>query len=316
MRTLTQFRRWLPVVLLACSFSPWMWAQDAPVQPAPASSTSSAQDPREIVRRSVEMDHHNYEKAQHYTFKYRDVEREFDRKGAVKSEKAKTYDVTFYYDEPYERLILEDDKPLSDKDQKKEEEKLEKFLKKYRNESESDREKRARKRQEEREKGRAWLKDILNAYDFRLLPDETVNGVETYVIECTPRKDFHPTQPHGDVLGKIKGKLWIEKKDYNWVKAEAAAIDTISFGLFLLRIHPGTLLTFDQLKINDEVWLMRRFYLKGSARIALFKNEAGEEEQIFSDYKKFETTSRMSPAHELPAEEQKPAPAPAVNPPK
>ena len=98
------------------------------------------------------------------------------------------------------------DKPLDEKEEKKEEEKLNKFLAKYRDESESDREKRLAKEKKEREEGRLFLKDVVNAYDFRLLGEETVEGVDTWVIEATPRPDFHPTQPHADMLKKIKGK--------------------------------------------------------------------------------------------------------------
>jgi hypothetical protein len=125
------------------------------------------------------------------------------------------------------------------------------------------------------------------------------------VIGASPRKDFHPTQPHADILAKVKGKIWIEKKDYNWVKAEAESFETISFGLFLLRIHKGARLGFEQVRVNDEVWLVRRFYLSGGARLALLKNEAVEQEDTFSDYKKFVTTTRIIPGREVPEEKPK-----------
>ncbi len=83
-------------------------------------------------------------------------------------------------------------------------------------------------------------------------------------------------------------------------------MDTISFGLFLFRIHKGTRLSFEQLHLNDEVWLTRKFYLNGGARIALLKNETVEQESTFSNYKKFATTSRILPGvKEVPAEQPK-----------
>jgi hypothetical protein len=273
------------------------------VTEAKAPELSPASDPKEIIRRSVEADHRSWELAQSYTCQQREVEKKLGKNGEVKSTEIRTSDVNFYYGQEYSRLILKDDKPLSDKDQKKEDEKLEKFLSKLRNQSEEEREKRAAKEKKQREELRAFLRDMVNAYDFKLVAEETVNGADTWVIEATPRKDFHPTQPHGDVLAKIKGKVWIEKKEYNWVKAEAETIDTISFGLFLFRIHKGTRFEFEQLRLNDEVWLVRRFYLNGGARIALLKNEAIEQEDTFSNYKKFATTSRILPGvKEVPDE--------------
>src|SRR5262245_52926853 len=82
-------------------------------------------DPKEIVRRSVEADHRSWELARNYTCQQREVEKKLGGKGEVKSTEIKTYDVNFYYGQEYSRLVLKDDKPLSDKDQKKEDEKLE-----------------------------------------------------------------------------------------------------------------------------------------------------------------------------------------------
>jgi len=58
--------------------------------------------------------------------------------------------------------------------------------------------------------------------------------------------------------------------------------------------------------LNDEVWLVRRFYINGGARLALVKNMAMEQEDTFSNYKKFVTTSRILPgAKEVPADPPK-----------
>ena len=265
-------------------------------------------DPKEIVRRSVEVDHHNFERAQKYTCTQREVLKHLDKNGKVKGTEIKTWDINYYFGEFYSRLVQVDDKPLSEKEQKKEDEKLEKFLAKHRKESEDDREKRRRKQEKEREEGRAFVRDVVNAYDFRLLGDDHVSGEETWVIEAIPRKDFQPTQPHADILKKIKGRIWIEKKDFNWVKVEAEAIDTISFGWFLFRIHAGSRFVLENTHVNNELWAFRRLYINGSARIALLKNEIAEQEDVFSNYKKFSTSITILPdMKEVPAE-QKPAP--------
>lgn len=252
-------------------------------------------DPKEIMRRAIEIDHGNREKVRNYTCQNRQVIKQLDKHGDVKSTEIKTFDINFYFGEEYQRLVAVNDKPLDEKEEKKEEEKLNKFLAKYRNESESDRDKRLAKEKKEREEGRAFLRDVVNAYDFRLLGDETVEGVDTWVIEGTPRADFHPTQPHADMLKKIKGKVWIEKKNYNWVKVEAEATDTISFGLFLFRIHPGSRFAFQQTYVNNEVWIMKRLDIHGGARVALFKNENIDQEDVLSNFKKFVTTVTILP---------------------
>lgn len=284
-------------------------AQTQPQTPEAAPDNEAAQlpptnDPKEIVRRSVEIDRKTLELARSYTCTHREVLKHLDKHGDVKSTEIKTYDISFYYGEEYSRLTLVDDKPLSEKEQKKEDEKQEKFLAKYRNESEEDREKRRNKEKKEREEGRAFLRDVVNAYDFHIVGEEELEGTPTWVIEATPLKDFHPTQPHADMLKKIKGKMWIAKKDYSWVRVEAESTDTISFGLFLVRLHPGSRFNFQQMHLNNEVWLMRHFYLNGGARIALLKNELIEQEDTFSNYKKFSSSVKILPGvREVPAEQ-------------
>jgi hypothetical protein len=271
-------------------------ATPQPAAPETASSTPAlppTSDAREIVRRSVEIDHHNFERARNYTARQREVEKEIDKNGKVKSTRIKTYEIMFLGGEPYSRLIEKDDQPLGEKDRQKEDEKMEKFIARHRDESEHDREKRLAKQEKEREEGRLFLRDMVNAYDFKLLGEEQIEGKDTYVIEATPRKDFHPTQPHADLLQKARGRLWIEKQDYNWVKAEGETIDTISFGLFLARIHKGSRFTFEQTRVNDEVWLVRRIAVSASARLALVKNFAVEAEDTFSDYRKFTAGTRI-----------------------
>ncbi|MFI5103557.1 MAG: hypothetical protein ACHP79_01420 [Terriglobales bacterium] len=252
-------------------------------------------DPKEIIRRAIDIDHRTLELARSYTCQQREVLKNLDKHGNVKSTEIKTWDVNFYYGQEYSRLVQKDDKPLNDKEQKKEDEKQEKFLAKYRNESDSDREHRLAKEKKEREKGRLFVRDMLAAYDFRIAAEEQVDGADVWVIEATPRKDFHPTQPHADILTKAKGKLWIEKQGYNWVKVEGEVLDTISFGWFLARIHPGSHFVIEKTHVNKEVWLPRRFYVKGGIRIALVKNELAEQEDILTGFRKFSTSSRILP---------------------
>jgi len=274
-----------------------LFLQAVAQQPEHTGTTSpaAALDVREIVRRSVETDHHNWEKARNYTCQHRVVEKELEKSGKPKSTKTQTFDITFYYDEEYSRLVQKDDKPLTPEEQKKADNQLNKFLEKHRNESEDSRKKRLAKQEKERQETRAFLRDVVNAYDFKLVGEEQVDGIDAWVIDAIPRKGFHPTQPHADILSKIKGRLWIEKKEYNWVKAEAEVVDTISFGLFLARVHPGTKLSFEQMYVNDEVWLVRKFSMNASARLALFKNAAFEQEDTFSNYRKFSTAVRILP---------------------
>ncbi len=258
---------------------------------------------KEIVRRGVEADQHNDELARNYTYHQRSAQKEVGKDGKIKKEETKTYDITILYGQEYSRLIQKDDKPLSPGDEKKEQEKLDKFISKHKNESDEDRRKRAEEEEKQRKKDRALFQDLANAYDFKRLDDEQIDGHSVYVIEAIPHPGFHPTQPHADIFSKLKGKLWIDKQTYEWVKAEAEAIDTISFGFFLARLHKGSHIIFEQTRINNEVWLPRHWFIDADARILVFKNSDFQIDTTYSDYKQFKTAVKILPGvREAPAD--------------
>jgi len=169
-----------------------------PHQPSPAESAVAqflpTNDAKEIVRRSMEIDRRTRNLARNYTCQQREVIKHLDKQGNVKSTEVKTYDVV---------SIMAKNIPGSSRwtisrsatGKKKEDEKLEKFLAKLRNQSPEERQKRSDKEKKEREESRAYRLDVANAYDFRIVGEEELEGVNTWVIEATPRKDFKPHNP-------------------------------------------------------------------------------------------------------------------------
>jgi hypothetical protein len=295
----SKHRKALLAALLVVTCAAALRGQESPA-PAPAAPAARQElppthDPKEIVRRALDVDQSDFQLARDYTFEERDDMKFLDKHGAVKKREITTSDVTILYGQPYTRRIQKDDKPLSEKDERKEEEKVDKFIAEHKNESDKEREKRLAKQEKERQEGRAFVRDVINAYDFRMVGDEQVDGHDTYVIDATPRKDFRPTQPHADVLPKLQGKLWISKKDYGWVKVEVETLDTISWGVFVLRIHKGAQLRFEQTYVNDEIWLPRRISLNAGARLALVANDQVDLDTTFSKYKKFTSGVRILP---------------------
>ncbi|HYL91930.1 MAG TPA: hypothetical protein VEW69_02110 [Alphaproteobacteria bacterium] len=267
----------------------------SPAQQATNGDPPPTRDPKEIVRRAVEINSSAAELSRNYTYQRHEVKKHLGPCGEVKSSYAKTWDVTNLYGEPYSRLIEWNGKPLSERSEKREEEKLERFFDNLKDESEEHRQRRQAKERKQRDKERAFFRDVVNAYDFHLVGEEVVDAREVWVIEATPAEDFHPTQPYANFLPKLKGKVWIDKQDYTWVKVEAEAITTIPLGLFVARIHKGTRFGAEQTRLNDEIWLKRRFYVEANARVLLISNRGVELEDTFSNYRKFSTKTKILP---------------------
>jgi hypothetical protein len=77
-----------------------------------ASPPTVAQNPRDIVVRSIKADHDTAEIAAQYTYQQRDVVKELDSSDRVKKTTIELHEIMFLGGQRYERLIGKDDKPL------------------------------------------------------------------------------------------------------------------------------------------------------------------------------------------------------------
>ena len=251
---------------------------------------------RQIMERAVAKDIVNWQAAKDYTFLERTREDALDGDGNVKSSKSETREIMVLYGEPFERLVAKDDKPLSEKEQQKQNEKFDKETRKRENETPEERQKRMRKYEKERDDERAFVREVLDAYDFNLLGSETANGRGVWVIDGVPRPGFEGKRRESKMLPKIKPRFWIDQQDYSWVKLRAEVIDTLSFGVVVARLHKGSVFEMQQVRINDELWLPQRFDVKLDARVALLKGVNENVHVIYSDYRKFRTETKISVA--------------------
>jgi hypothetical protein len=296
-------------------------ATSAAQPPSPASPSSSAipdltpgpdgklsqQQMQNLFRIVGEKDMENHKRERDYTYVEREIQNNLDGKGQVKSKEIKTYEILDIYGEQVQRLIAKDDKPLDTKDAAKEEEKIQKIIDKRKNESEEDRRKREQKEEKDREDDRKFETEVADAFNFKLVGTELVDGREAWVIDGEPRPGFEPHTKGAKFLSKFRGRVWIDKTDLQLTRMDIEAIDTVSIGLVLARIHRGTRVTLEQTRVNEEVWLPEHVTFKLDARLALLKGYKIDGEQTYRDYKKFRTSTKivgMGEVKEQPAAEQ------------
>ena len=251
------------------------------------------QDAREIVRKSVELDQSNWLRMADYTWIARSRERHFDSRNQVTSSHEEGWETLILDGEPYRRMLERDDQPLPPDQQRKEQEKMDKAVARLQSESAQQKQRRMADYEKERRRERAFLLEIPDAFDFHLEGDQKLDGEDVWVISGEPKTGYHARSREGRALLKIRGKMWIEKAGYQWVRLEAQTTATISFGLFLARLNPGAQLEFEQMRVNAEVWLPKREYVKGSGRIGLVKRIAMDEEVTWSNYQKFRVESKV-----------------------
>ncbi len=259
------------------------------------SGVSSAAEPEaaEIVRLAFEYDEQNDKLARNYTFHERDEERDFNKKGEMKSTKSKTYDITMLDGSHYQRLIARNDQPLSPKEERKEQRKLDKSIERMRKETPKQRAKRRAKEEKRKAEERKWIPEILNSFHFRLAGEETIDGIETYVVEADPKPGYKATFKKARFLTKLRGRMYIAKQDHAWVRIHAETIKKVSFGWALFRLGKGSVMEVNQRQINDEIWLVDRFRVRFKARLGLVKGFNREVVSTFSNYRKFSADSNV-----------------------
>jgi hypothetical protein len=276
------------VLTLGCAF-----AQDS------AAPSLSQDQIRDLIRQTAANDMENDKRQRDYTYIQREEEHHLDGKGQVKSTETKTSEVLEIYGEQVERLIAKDDKPLPEKDARKEEEKIQKLIDKRKNESEEERDKREKKEEKDREQNRQFVREVADAYNFTFVGIESLSGRDAYVIDGEPRPGYEPHLKEAKILPKFRFRAWIDKDESQWKKLDIQCIDTVSFGLFLARVHKGSRIIIEQTRINDEVWLPQHIAVKIDVRLALLKNFDVEDDITYRDYKKFRTDTKIIPVGEV-----------------
>jgi hypothetical protein len=253
----------------------------------------------EIVSQAMKRDVNNWEMEKNYTFVERVEQRELNPDGSLKSEKSETEEVIFLSGQPYTHLIRRNDKPLSQDEARKVEKKLTDTMDKRGHETAAEHQQRLLDFDKRHQQEHAFLLEVPEAYDFRIVREETLNGRPAFVISGEPRESFRPSLNAARVLPKLRPELWIDKNSYQCMKMEANVIDTIVWGGFLLRLHPGSHIELEQTLVNDEVWLPQHARMNLDARVALFKTIRLDVDVTFSDYKKFRTDSKVISVEEV-----------------
>lgn len=253
------------------------------------------EDARSLVVRAVAADDHRDRLARDYTYKLRNERRELDADGGIKSVHTRIDEVLYIGGNRYLRPLEKDGKPIADAEQHKEQAKLDRAATEASRLTEAAHNKRIEDEERSRAKRRAQFKDVPDAFDFRLVGETVIDGRGAYEITAAPRAGYQG-ELRG-ILSSLQGTLWIDKMDFNWVKFEAEVLKPFSLGWFLARIGEGTHITYEMMRVgtsgDDELWVPKDISLKASARLVLLKKIDIEQKVTFSEYRKFQTDSRV-----------------------
>jgi|SRR5579885_587597 hypothetical protein len=239
---------------------------------------------QEIVRKSVEATDRNWKEAPNYVYTLREVEEKLDSHGRVKSRTVNTWEVSVLEGSEYKKLLRRDGKPLSKEEEEAEERKYEAEKLRREHESPSERAKRIAKYQRERKQDHAMMHEMANAFAFKLVGEETVDGHRCYVLDATPKPGYAPHSRETKVLTGMRGKMWIDKETFQWVKVEADVIHPVSF-YAVATVGPGTKFVLEQTPVGDGIWQPKRFAVRVNASVFWISRNSSEED-VYTNYRR------------------------------
>lgn len=221
-------------------------------------------DAREIARSSIAATERNWCARIHYNYIERDETHRLGPDGRMQSQDVSLSKIITFDGVPFEQLMEHNGRPPSPEEKRKQDAQLEKLKR------ETPAERAARLRKEKQEIA-ALTHDVLEAFDYRLIGTEPVNGRPAYVLQATPRSIYHAENKYGKLMSKVEGKIWVDREDMVWVKVEGHVNQPFSMGLFLARVLHGTSIMMEQTRVSDGIWLPRQIEVRASAKILFVK---------------------------------------------
>ena len=240
-----------------------------------ASPAAPRYDAGTIIRRSVEANAEDWKAAPQFDYFERDRE---------ENGETRTYEVIMILGSRYERLVAVNGKPLTAEQQAQEEQKLKAAIAERKKESPQEREKRVANYKEERERDHLLMQEMTKAFDFKVVEESRLGNHQVYVLEATPRQGYNPPDNKAKVLTGMRGKLWIDKQTFQWVKVEAHVIQPVSIAGFLARVEPGTRFELEKMPVAAGIWLPSHFAMKAKAKELLVFTHHEHEEETYYGY--------------------------------
>ena len=106
-----------------------------------------------------------------------------------------------------------------------------------------------------------------------------------------PHPGYHAQGKYGKMFSKLEGKLWVDKQDLGWIKADGEVIQPFSIGLFLARVLRGSHITMEQTRVDEGIRMPQHIEIRAAAKIFFIKSLVIDRVLSYSEYRLAEAVS-------------------------
>jgi hypothetical protein len=247
--------------------------------------SASAQDVAEIIQKSIEANNRDWNaNIQFDNF-------ETDRIG----QGSRTFDVTFLFGSPYQRLVAVNGEELTGDQKAAEQRKFDQALSQRKAESAEQRSKRLAKYEADRRRDHVMLEQLTTAFNFTLQGEQQLGPYSVYVLKATPRPGYRPPNRDSRVLPGMEGTLWIDKSSFQWVKVEAHVIRPVQIEGFVAKVEPGTRFELETMPVEGDIWLPKHYTMNANAKLLGIISHHSQEDDTYFNYRRHTSSEDSGP---------------------
>lgn len=236
---------------------------------------------------------------ENYNYTKKVVSREAGNDGVLREKESWTYQVSFYKGFQVNRLIEKTNQPLNEKEQVEVDKKVQEYLVKI---DEFLVKKEAMKTDAKENNDSFSIAEILRASLLKNPRRERFRGRDVIVFDFEPNPNFNMKNAKSIIklFGKVGGVMWIDEKDKQVVRLEAALLDSFKIGGGLVaNLKKGASFILEQERVNDEVWLPSLQDVNLSVKVFLVKGIKINQVVKSYDFRKFKTEVTDSKVNEV-----------------
>ena len=231
-------------------------------------------DAKTIIERSVQAIKKDFAAAPAYNNKERDRTPDGN----------KLYQITMLDGTPYQRLIAENGKPLSQAQEAEAMKKQQQAEAQHQSESAGERRSRIANYRKDLARDHNMYEQLTEAFDFKLVGQGKLRKFNVYLLKATPKPGYRPPNMECQALPGMQGQLWVDQKTFQWVKVTAQVIRPVSIEGFLAQVEPGTRFELEKAPVGNGVWLPSHFKMKSHSKVFFLVNHYSSQNQTFFDY--------------------------------
>jgi hypothetical protein len=231
------------------------------------------------------MDRGNWPKARELNYREKVETVYLGSDGNPQKTESTVHEVIWLEGSPYRRVIEKNGQPLSAEEEKFEADKLKAVTGERKAETPEMRQRRIAEANKALDKNRPALREVPEAFNFKVIGEETVRGRPAWILEFTPRQGYQPQDRRAKIFPHLKGKIWIDKADYAWVRAEGELYETFAFGWILVRVAKGARASVEQVRTPEGVWAQSAIKVSADARIGLLKQYRVRQQTVSSNHR-------------------------------